>query len=156
MEQSDTPQPESSLRKTSKSTSKATIRRNNNEKEHFDTTANKLRTIRRLNRLETISEVSESDQHLAVTQNEIIQHLIYPYKRILEYLVKKGFIKERTKFCKHATKSCYMNALEGFGKNFYYAFVAKAVISLAMGLLNPSKKLVKNILSLLTKDCLSF
>ena len=88
--------------------------------------------------------------------NEFVKSLIHPYKKVLEYLIKKGFIKERTPFCKHKIRSCYLNCLEGFFKNFYYAFVVKAVLAVGLGMLRPSKNLIPNLLDLLSKDCLSF
>lgn len=76
---------------------------------------------------------------------------------VFNFLEKKGIIKGRTQFCKHETHNCYINALKGFCSNFYYGFLAKAAVAVALGLIkNPRKNLLPNILSLFEKDSLSF
>lgn len=76
--------------------------------------------------------------------------------KILYFLIRNGYISERTPFCKHGIRSCYLNSLEGFCTNFFYGFMTKAVINIALGLLSPRKKLVNNIVDLFSADCMSF
>lgn len=76
--------------------------------------------------------------------------------KFMQFLEKKGYFSRRTKFCKHETHCWVENALNGFATNFYYGFLAKALIAVALGMLKPSKTLLPNILSLLAKDTLSF
>ena len=49
-----------------------------------------------------------------------------------------------------------MNALEGFCRNFFYGFVTKAVFNLILGLLNPKKNLIPNIIDMFSSKCMSF
>ena len=76
--------------------------------------------------------------------------------KFMEYLEKKEYFSRRTKYCKHETHCWIENALNGFATNFYYGFLAKALIAVALGMLKPSKTLLPNILSLFAKDTLSF
>lgn len=49
-----------------------------------------------------------------------------------------------------------MSAIKGFMKNFYYGFLAKAALAVALGLLNPRKNLIRNIAGLFSEDTISF
>lgn len=89
-------------------------------------------------------------------QYEFIMHVLHPYKRMLYWLIRHGFIKERTQFCKHSIRSCYLNSIEGACKNFYYGFMTKAVINILLAMFNPKKKLIPNIKDLFSADCMSF
>jgi len=89
-------------------------------------------------------------------QYEFIMQICRPYRKVLYFLIKNGYLKERTPFCKHAIKSCYLNSLEGFCTNFFYGFMTKAVINILLGLMKPSKRLLPNIADLFSSDCMSF
>lgn len=89
-------------------------------------------------------------------QYEFIMSVLNPYKKVLYYLIRNGFIKERTPFCKHSIRSCYLNSLEGFCRSFFYGFMTKAVINVGLGMLSPKKKLIPNIVDLFSSDCMSF
>ena len=45
-------------------------------------------------------------------------------------LLKSGFIKERTIYCRHSANSCYCNALKGFGYYFGYTIAIKLLLVL--------------------------
>lgn len=77
-------------------------------------------------------------------------------RRFFEYLDLKGILNNRTKFCKHSEVSCYVSAFKGFTTNFYYAFLAKLVIALLLGLLKPRKALAKNLIDLASRDAIGF
>lgn len=98
-----------------------------------------------------LKETAEKDY-----QYEFIMHVLHPYKKMLYWLIRHGFIKERTQFCKHSIKSCYLNSIEGACKNFYYGFMTKAVINILLAMFNPKKKLIPNIKDLFSADCMSF
>jgi hypothetical protein len=83
-------------------------------------------------------------------------NILRPYKKVVYFLIKNGYLKERTPFCKHNIKSCYLNALEGFLTNFFYGFMVKAVINILLGMMKPSKRLLPNIMDLFSPDCISF
>lgn len=72
------------------------------------------------------------------------------------YLDSNKILNLRTPFCNHPERSCYISAIKGFGKNFYYAFLAKIVIAILLGLINPRKALLKNVIGLWSEDTLSF
>uniref|UniRef100_A0A7S3K917 Uncharacterized protein n=1 Tax=Euplotes crassus TaxID=5936 RepID=A0A7S3K917_EUPCR len=76
--------------------------------------------------------------------------------KIVYFLIKNGYVRERTPFCKHGIRSCHLNSLEAFCTNFFYGFMTKAVINILLGLMSPRKKLVNNIIDLFSADCMSF
>lgn len=100
--------------------------------------------------------IEQDDLNEKDHQYEFIMSVLNPYKKILYYLIRHGIIKERTPFCKHSIKSCYLNALEGFCRSFFYGFMTKVVINVALGMLSPRKKLLPNIIDLFSSDCMSF
>ena len=61
---------------------------------------------------------------------EVVKQLIIPYKSQLDMLLKSGFIKERTIYCRHSANSCYCNALKGFGYYFGYTIAIKLLLVL--------------------------
>jgi hypothetical protein len=97
-----------------------------------------------------VSDASESQEK--DNQYEFIMGVLRPYKKVLYYLIKNGFIKEKTSFCKHSIKSCYLNSIEGFCRNFFYGFMTKAAINLLLGMLSPRKRLLRNIVDLFSSD----
>ena len=101
-------------------------------------------------------ESKEEDDEPKDNQYEFIMNVLNPYKKIIYKLIQLGYIRERTKFWKHSIKSCHLNALEGFWRNFFYGFVTKAIINILLGLLNPKKNLIPNIIDLFSSNCMSF
>ena len=102
------------------------------------------------------SEENKEEDERKDDQYEFIMNVLHPYKKIIYKLIQLGYIRERTKFWKHSIKSCHLNALEGFCRNFFYGFVTKAVFNILLGLLNPKKNLIPNIVDLFSSNCMSF
>jgi hypothetical protein len=78
-----------------------------------------------------------------------------PLTKLLLFLDRASLLSIRTAYCKHEEKLCYISAVKGFWKNFMYAFLTKAGISILLSLLRPSR-FFKNLLGVLSKDTLSF
>ena len=100
--------------------------------------------------------ISSNEDDVKDYKYEFIYHILQPYKKVVYFLIKSGYLKERTPHCKHNIKSCYMNSLEGFCTNFFYGFMVKAAINILLGMLAPKKKLLPNIVDLFSADCMSF
>ena len=133
--------------------------------ENKDKTFQDLDSFAKINKDEEKEEVESEDTECKpiIKDNindapELKLHFLEKWiTNVFNFLERKGIIKGRTTFCKHGTHNCYINALKGFWSNFYYGFLAKAFVALALGLIkNPKKNLIPNLLSLFEKDSLSF
>lgn len=105
------------------------------------------------------SAVSEKEEAIVAPEtdekkDEFFDRNLTLYQRIFSEI--KNEAVTRTEFCKHRIYSCYMHALEGFLKNFFYGVVVKTGVNLAFGMLNPRKKLIPALKKVLSFDTLLF
>ena len=100
--------------------------------------------------------MSYLDTHL----NPVVNSALDLQKKVIYLLIRKGYMKDRTQFCNHKIESCYVNALDGFYRNFSYGFMIKAVFALLFGLkgyLSNSKRGFKQaIIDLFSPESISF
>lgn len=96
----------------------------------------------------------EDEEAKIVRRNAFFEKFLRMYKKIFYEIQKES--TTRTRFCKHKIASCYMHALEGFIKDFFYGATVKSGVLLAFSLLSPKKKLAGGLKQIFTFDTALF
>lgn len=82
----------------------------------------------------------------------MINDLINPFDSVKRYLVRNQYISEKTTKNQEQVSQKLLAWAEEFSQNFYYAFIGQAVLKIGQGILNPSPKLLPNVVSLFKRD----
>lgn len=85
----------------------------------------------------------------------LINDLLNPFQSVVRYLTKNGYINKKDQVNKDDINHRVLACVEEFSQNFYYAFIAQAVLKIGKGILNPSTKLLPNLSKILSRNNLS-
>ena len=81
---------------------------------------------------------------------DLLKQMLNPFSSFARYLSRNGYIGKIEQQNPNSVNSKLLACAEEFSQNFYYAFIAKAVLSLGQGLVNPRSKLYPVIRHLLS------
>lgn len=85
----------------------------------------------------------------------MINDLLNPFNSVIRYLTRNGYISKKDQTTKNQIDHKIISWIEEFSQNFYYAFIAQAVLKIGKGILNPSTKLLPSLLKLFSKNNLA-
>lgn len=82
----------------------------------------------------------------------MLNDLLNPFNSVIRYLTRNGYISKKDQKNQHQINHKVLAWIEEFSQNFYYAFIAQAILKIGKGILNPSTKLLPNISKLFSRD----
>mmetsp|Transcript_18827 Transcript_18827/g.21029 ORF Transcript_18827/g.21029 Transcript_18827/m.21029 type:complete len:150 (+) Transcript_18827:2-451(+) len=75
-----------------------------------------------------------------------LNDLVNPFNSVKRYLIRNKYISEKTQSNENETTQKLLTVVEEFSQNFYYAFIAQAVLKLGKGITNN-----RNVISIIEK-----
>ena len=99
--------------------------------------------------------VEEEKYEEAEDSLTMLNDLVNPFNSIKRYLIKNKYISEKNQNNQNETSQKMVDMVEEFSQNFYYAFIAQAVLKLGKGLMSSKRNLIPITIKLFKRNNLS-